>query len=391
MRPINPLVAATRAPPVPQAQGWLTRYDGAEGQAIDLSQAAPGYPPPPELLERLALAAGSTATTRYGPIAGDPALRDAYAVHVAAVYGGRIEAADVAITAGCNLAFVMTAMLLARAGEAFIVPTPWYFDHEMSLGMLGVEARPLPCRAEAGFVPEVADAESLIDDRVRALVLVTPNNPTGAVYPAATIEAFADLCRRRRIWLVLDETYRDFLPPAMDRAHGVFAEPTWREHVVGLYSFSKAYSIPGHRTGAITADAAVIAELGKIFDALQICPGRPAQAVLPWAIPALSEWRGRNRAAINERAAAFRDAVAGLPGWRVDSIGAYFAYLRHPFSGETAQAVAERLAVERGVLTLPGSYFGPGQDGHLRIAFANADAPGIAAAAERLSGLGPRD
>ena len=382
--PVNPLVGDTGTPPIPEAQAWLRRYDGTRGPAIDLSQAAPGYPPPPELLQRLAAAAGSAEATRYGPIAGDPALRDAYAAHVSDVYGGRIEPADVAITAGCNLAFAMAAMLLAKAGDAVILPMPWYFNHEMTLRMLGVEPRALPCRAEAGFVPDPADAEALIDERVRALVLVTPNNPTGAVYPVATIEAFAELCRARGICLVLDETYRDFLPASVNRAHGVFAGEAWRDHVVGLYSFSKAYSIPGHRVGAITADAAVLAEFAKILDSLQICAARPAQAALPWAIPALSEWRGRNRIEINARAQAFRDAVEGLPGWRVDSVGAYFAYLRHPFPREPAQAVAERLAVERGVLALPGSYFGPRQDRHLRVAFANVGADALAGLAERL-------
>ena len=387
--PINPRVADVGSPPIPEAQGWLKRYDGAHGPVIDLSQAAPGYPPPPELLARLAAAAGSTDATRYGPIAGDAALRAVYATHVSELYGAAVEPGEVAITAGCNLAFAMTAMLLAKAGDAILLPTPWYFNHAMTLGMLGVEARPLPCRAEAGFVPDPADADALIDERVRAVVLVTPNNPTGAVYPAAVIAAFAELCRRRGVWLVLDETYRDFLPPELDRTHEVFSGARWREHVVGLYSFSKAYSIPGHRTGAVMADAAVIGQLAKILDSLQICPARPAQAVLPWAIPALADWRHANRAAINGRAAAFRDVVASLPGWHVDSIGAYFAYLRHPFAGETATAVAERLAVERGVLALPGSYFGPAQDDHLRVAFANVDGSAIAGVAERLAGFGP--
>src|SRR5919112_1421587 len=284
--PINPHLRDVGSPPIPEAQAWLKRYDGAHGPLIDLSQAAPGYPPPPELLAHLGTAAGSTDATRYGPIAGDAFLRAAYATHVSELYGAAVEPDEVAITAGCNLAFAMTAMLLAKAGDAVLLPTPWYFNHAMTLGMLGVEARPLPCRAEAGFVPDPADADALIDDRVRALVLV--------------------------------ETYRDFLPPELDRAHEVFSGARWREHVVGLYSFSKAYSIPGHRTGAVMADAAVIAQLAKILDSLQICPARPAQAVLPWAIPALADWRHANRAAINGRAAAFRDVVANLPGWRVD-------------------------------------------------------------------------
>ena len=103
-------------------------------------------------------------------------------------------------------------MALARAGDAVILPTPWYFNHKMTLDLLGIEAIPLPCLAEAGFVPEAAAAARLVGPRTRAIVLVTPNNPTGAVYPPATIRDFAELCRERGLALVIDETYRDFLP-----------------------------------------------------------------------------------------------------------------------------------------------------------------------------------
>jgi aspartate/methionine/tyrosine aminotransferase len=236
-------------------------------------------------------------------------------------------------------------------------------------------------------VPEVADAEPLVDGRVRAIVLVTPNNPTGAVYPAHVVEAFADLCRRKGIFLVIDETYRDFLPPGVNRAHGLFTGDDWRGTVLQLYSFSKAYAIPGHRTGAIVADESLVGQLAKILDCIQICAPRASQTALPWAIDGLRQWREENRAEINRRIAVFRQALAPLPDWRIDSVGAYFAYLRHPFAGRAAREVAERLAVERGVLCLPGSFFGPGQEGHLRVAFANVGAQVLAGLTERLRGF----
>ena len=385
--PINPLVADVGSPPIPEAQSWTGRYDGSFGPLINLSQAVPGNAPHEKLLERMAAAAGSAAGAQYGPINGDPELRQAYAAELSRLYEGRIEPADTAITAGCNLAFFAAMMLLAHRGEAVLLPTPWYFNHQMSLDMLGIEPRPLPCRPEAGFVPRVEDAEALIDGRVRAVVLVTPNNPTGAVYPAHVIEAFAELCRRRGIYLVIDETYRDFLPQGMNRAHGLFTGEKWRDNVIQLYSFSKSYAIPGHRTGAITADSRLVEQVAKILDCIQICAPRTAQAALPFAIDGLRSWREANRLEINRRAQVFRGALAPLPEWRIESVGAYFAYLRHPFPGATAQAVAERLATERGVLCLPGSYFGPGQEGHLRVAFANVGAEVLAGLTGRLKGL----
>jgi aspartate/methionine/tyrosine aminotransferase len=386
---LNPDVVDTGSPPIPAARAWMTRYGGAFGPAIDLSQAAPGSPPPQELLARLGAAAARPDVARYGPILGDDALRTAYAADVARVYGGDIGPTDIAITAGCNLAFLAAALALARAGDNVILPRPWYFNHQMTLAMLGIEARALDCRPERGFVPGPEDAEALIDARTRAIVLVTPNNPTGAIYSDTIIAAFADLAARRGIALIIDETYRDFLAPGANRAHGLMALADWRDTVIQLYSFSKSYAVPGHRIGAIAAGPKPMAEILKVLDSFQICAARPAQEALAWAIEGLGDWRQAMRATINARIAAFADVVAACPGWSISSIGAYFAYVRHPFAGIGAERVAERLATERGVLGLPGSYFGAGQEQHLRFAFANADEAAIAGLPARFAGLTP--
>lgn len=384
---LNPDLVDTGTPPIPEAQGWARCYDGRSGPLIDLSQAVPGAPPPQALLERLGEAAADPAATRYGGITGDAALREAYAAELARCYGAPFAAGEVAITSGCNQAYVVTMMALARAGDNVLLPTPWYFNHEMTLTMLGVEARPLPCAPEAGFVPDAAAAEALIDARTRAIVLVTPNNPTGAVYPPQTIAAFAALCARRGIWLVLDETYRDFLPAATAKPHEVFAASSWQDSVIGLYSFSKAYAVPGWRLGAITAGEPAIAQIGKVLDCVQISPVRAGQAAVTWGIEGIRDWRERNRAEINARATLFRETMAPLNDWRVRSAGAYFAYVAHPFEGVPAAEVARRLVEERGVLALPGPYFGPGQENHLRIAIANVAADRIGLLGERLKGF----
>ncbi len=384
---LNPDLLDTGTPPIPQAQAWARAYDGRSGPLVDLSQAVPGSPPPAALLERLAQAAASPDATRYGPITGDMALREAYAAEIARVYGAPFKPGEVAITSGCNQAFVMTMMAVARAGQNVLLPTPWYFNHEMTLRMLGIEARPLPCDPAAGFVPDVAAAEALIDAGTRAIVLVTPNNPTGAIYPPATIAAFAELCARRGLWLVLDETYRDFLPAGAAAPHEVFATTPWQDSVIGLYSFSKAYAVPGWRLGAITAGEAVMAEIAKVLDCVQISPVRAGQAAVTWGIDGIRDWREANRTEINARAALFREAMAPLNDWRLLAAGAYFAYVAHPFPGVPAAEVVRALVQERGVLALPGPYFGPGQERHLRIAIANVAADRIGALSERLRGF----
>jgi aspartate/methionine/tyrosine aminotransferase len=387
---LNPLLLATEAPPIPEAKAWAESYDGSSGPPIDLSQAVPGYPPHAELLARLGAAAAGPGAASYGPILGDAELRSAYAEHVSGLYGAAIAPAHVAITAGCNQAFLVAAMALAKAGDAVILPSPWYFNHKMALDMLGIETLVLPARPDNGFVPDPQEARRLIGGRVRAIVLVTPNNPTGAIYPPDIVAAFHRLCRERGIALILDETYRDFID-AERPPHECLAERGWEETLIQLYSFSKSYCIPGHRTGAMVAAPKIIGEVAKILDTLQICAPRPAQMVLPWAIPGLADWRAANRMEIMARAAAFKRAIAALDGWGTGSIGAYFAYVA-PAGAEAGGAEAggaelcARLARERGVLMLPGSYFGPGQETYLRAAFANVGAAEIAELPARLAG-----
>jgi aspartate/methionine/tyrosine aminotransferase len=382
--PLSPRIRATGAPPIPAVRGWAARYQGGAGPVLDLTQAVPGYPPHPDLLARLAAAAGDAKAAGYGPIEGEAALREALAADMVRAYGGRLDAADIAITAGGNLAFTLSMMTLAGSGEAVMLPAPWYFNHRMALEALGIPCRVLPCRAEDGFLPDPALAASLMEG-VRAIVLVTPNNPTGATYSPELIAQFAKLCWDRGAWLVLDETYRDFIPEAAGAPHGLFQDAAWRDHVVHLYSFSKAYCVPGHRIGAIAAGAGFQRELAKAIDTVQICPPRAAQIALASAVEGLRDWRAGNRAIMAARAEAFRAAMAPLNAWRIDALGTYFAYLRLPDGLADAEATAEMLAVERGLLGLPGSFFGPGQERHLRLAFANAEEAVIAAVPGRLA------
>jgi aspartate/methionine/tyrosine aminotransferase len=388
--PLSARLRATAAPPIPAARRWAAAYGGAAGPLLDLTQAVPGYPPPPALLARLAEAAGEASSATYGPIEGDAALREALAADVAATYAAAVTAEDVVITAGCNLAFSLAMPVMAGSGEAVMLPTPWYFNHRMALEIAGIGAVPLPCDAADGFLPDPDRAAALLDanPQVRALVLITPNNPTGAIIPPARLERFAALCRERRVWLVLDETYRDFLP-GREAPHGLFADPSWRDGIVQLYSFSKSYCVPGHRLGAILAGPGFRAELAKSVDTLQICPPRAAQKAVAWAVPALRDWREGNRGLMGRRAAAFARLMAPIGHrWRVDALGGYFAYLRLPDGAPDALEAAEILASRHGLLTLPGPFFGPGQERHLRLAFANAAEEALADLPARLSGLG---
>jgi aspartate/methionine/tyrosine aminotransferase len=382
---LNPDLADVAPPPIAEAQGW-TAERRADGRALlDLAQAVPADPPPEPLRRHLAAETAKPDGHGYTPILGRADLRAAIARHMAGHYAGRVDAEQVAVTAGCNQAFCYAVSAVAAPGDEVILPVPYYFNHQMWLEMQGVRPVHLPCAMDAGARPDPDRAEALIAPRTRAIVLVTPNNPTGAVYPPALIESFFELAKRRGLALIVDETYKDFLPD--DRApHGLLARADWPDALIQLYSFSKTYSLTGHRLGAMLAHPGTLDAVAKVADCVAICPPVGAQAAGLYALQALQDHRRDLRQRMAERVAALRATMSDGPdcGYALVSAGAYFAYLRHPFPDRDADAVARGLVRDQGVLALPGSMFGPGQTRYLRLAFANLDAEAFPELARRL-------
>ena len=380
----NPAITQLTAPPVAIVQNWINAYDNAHGPLIDLSQAVPGYPPHADLITALKDAAADQASLSYGDIEGEPSLRQAYAQEMTRVYGQPLAMDQILITSGCNQAFIISALTVAGAGETVLMTEPGYFNHESTLAMLGIKTASVPALAEHGFIPSLDDIAQAITSATKALALVSPNNPTGAIYPPDHLSAILTLCHDRGIWLILDETYRDFITQDAPR-HDLLNHPG-RERLILLYSFSKAYCIPGHRLGAVCTSTNAIQEMAKIMDNIQICAPRVGQQAIAPMIHSLQGWRQDNNEKMAERAAAFRQAFDDIAGFEIAAMGAYFGYVRHPFQA-TSLNVAETMAKTVGVLTIPGDFFGKGQERYLRFAFANAEVEAIQQLPERLSAL----
>ncbi len=389
--PFNPAIRATFAPPVMEARRWLETLDiPADKPLINVSQAAPVDPPPLPLRQEIArIAIEEPAAHIYGPVLGLPELRDEIAREWSQAYSGEIRPEQVAITSGCNQAFTGAIATLAGAGDAVILPTPWYFNHKMALDMAGIECRPLPVASD--MLPDPEQAEALLDSRVKAIVLVTPNNPTGAEYPAETVQAFFDLARRHGIALIVDETYRDF--DSRDHApHHLFEQPDWDRTLIQLYSFSKAYRLTGHRVGALLTSVARMRQVEKYLDTVTICANQIGQRAALFGMRNLGDWRREQRREILDRRAAVERELARAKGWRLLGAGAYFAYLEHPFE-MASDELARRILADTGILMLPGTMFAPtGAEGgsgsaetQMRVAFANVDAQGIREMFDRLA------
>lgn len=382
---LNPLAAEGIDSPIDTAYALLDSR-GRQRALLDLAQAAPQYPPAPEVIEHVVAVARDRHGADYLEIAGLPRLREAFAAELRGAYRGRVEADQVIVTAGCNQAFCLAVSALAGHGDEVIVTLPFYFNHDMWLKLHGIAPRYL--EPGPGLVPAPAAAEELITSRTRAILLVTPGNPTGVTIPPERIAAFADLARRHDIALIIDETYRSFRGTD-EPAHELFADPEWTRTVVSLHSFSKDLAIPGYRVGAIVAATDLGRQVSKLADCVAICAPRVGQEAAWAGLTMAGAWRRTKAEQIAVRRDWFTKVMAARPGgFELLSAGGFFGWVRHPFPDRPTDRVVRDLVVNHDLLVMPGTAFEPRDQSMLRVSISNIDQAALDDFAERLTAYG---
>jgi len=367
---INPNIKNIAEPPIPLALSWSKSYNGEYGDIIDMSQAVPSYPPHPLLMKNFLNSASDKSLLSYGEIEGEKVLRENYSRHINEKYSANTSYNQILITSGCNQAFIASIICLAESGDEIMISNPGYFSHELSLKMLKIKPKYFNLNQDNNFEIDIDDIEKKINPKVKAIVLVSPNNPTGSPHKKDLINKVMILCQNKNIYLILDETYRDFIYPGNGSPHDLFKNDNWNSNFIQLYSFSKSCCIPGHRLGAITADTFIISQISKVMDNVQICAPRPAQHAVANFLPELSNFIPEKSNSIGEKASLFSEKMSLALGWKISSIGSFFAYVKHPYKNYSCSEIAKTLAINCGVVSIPGSYFGNNQEMYLRMSIA---------------------
>lgn len=384
--PISDHIRKVHFPPISEVKGWLA---GAahDYPLIDLCQAVPDYPPAQGLTDHLADLLMDPLTSKYSPDEGLPEVREAVCARYERKYGAIMNPRQLCLTIGASQAFWLAMVTLCREGDEVIVQLPAYFDHPMALEMLGIRPVFAPFDEASGGLPSVLAIEALITPRTRAILLVTPSNPTGVVTPPATIHELSRLAARHGIALVLDETYCDFIAGGA-RPHDLFAGPHWGDHFVHIASFGKTYALTGYRAGMLAASEEFIHHALKAQDTMAVCQPRITQQAIYYGVDNLDDWVRENRIMMERRHDRFCAEFnrSGNP-FRLVASGTFFGWVRHPFPARTGREVARTLVEEVGLLTLPGEVFGPGLTGYLRLAFGNIREEVIPEAVERFRGF----
>lgn len=364
---------------------------------IDLSQAVPSYPPPPPVSETIAAMAWNAAAHLYSPDPGLPECREATAGYLRTGHGARVAAEQILVTPGANAAFHFAAAVLLDPGERAALLSPYYFNHGMSIELLGAVSCEIPWR-------DALPLDAVDRSGAKVLVLVTPGNPTGRSLSAEEIERVLAWARRCGVTLVFDETYLEF-PTRGSESVTAMAVSGWEECAVVLGSFSKSLAVTGHRVGYLCGTQELVREALKVQDSVVICAPRMGQlavtAALGWS--GLDVWLAERRAEIDARVAAFTTAMVEAQGaFTVESSGAFFAWLRHaPVDPERLRSrlqafghyheappdgdlLADLLVHEARVLVLPGKSAGVLGADRVRVAVGNAAPDRLREAAGRI-------
>ncbi|MCG0283574.1 aminotransferase [Streptomyces sp. PSAA01] len=353
-----------------------------ERALLDLAQAAPSYPPAPEMVEHVTKVAHEPNGAAYVPSPGLPRLRDAFAADLSRAYQSPVGADQMVVTAGCNQAFCLVAQALTEPGDEVIEVLPYYFNYDMWLRMNGVVPRYLEPGPD--LVPDPEAAEALITPRTRAIVLVTPGNPSGVTLPPDVLADFYALAKRHDIALIVDETYRSFRDTVRP-AHDLFAEPDWARTLVSLHSFSKDLAIPGYRVGAVVGSPELNREVMKLLDCVAICPPRVGQEAAWAGLTSAQEWRRARADEATEKRRWLETVLAERPGgFELLSCGGFFGWVRHPFADRGTHDVVRDLITRYDTLVIPGTAFLPDDRQVFRVSFGNVDRAGLTEFAGRL-------
>jgi aspartate/methionine/tyrosine aminotransferase len=353
-----------QAPIVAVVGDWIRQTPGT----ISLGQGVVHYGPPAAAIDAVRAALGAAATSEYQPVAGLPALRERIAAKLAVENGIDVtRGSRVMVTAGGNMAFMHAVMATTNPGDEVILPVPFYFNHEMAIEMAGCRAVRVP--TDDRYQLRVEAIASAVTDRTRAIVTISPNNPSGAVLGERDLRAVSTLCRERGIYHFSDEVYEYFTYGGVRHVSpGSFPDAVG--HTVSLYSLSKAYGFAGWRIGYMAYPEHLDAAMMKSQDTILICPTVASQLA---AIAALDTGRAycepHVRALAEVREIVLAELASLAPLAHVPAAdGAFYCLLRVATTLDPLVLV-ERLIREHQVAVIPGTAFGMTDGCYLRVAY----------------------
>lgn len=339
---------------------------------VHLELGEPAFDTPYHVQEAASRAAAE-GHTRYAPTPGLPQLRSALTEKIRTFNGIAVPGPEQVLVTngGANALFAIFGSVLDK-GDSILLPNPGWSNFPMI--SLAFQATPVyySLTPESGYLPDLAELESLVDERTRALVLNSPSNPLGSVIDRDLAERLYAFCEEKDIWLIADDCYDgiDF----SGRFISLGSLEQRPERVISVFSFSKVYAMTGWRVGYCAVPPELTDPMLGLLQPSVMCVNTPAQYAALAAVTGpqdyLEDWREQYR----ENRDLVLDKLEGSPYSALRPDGGFYIWLDVTCSGSSSEDFAVNLLDQQGVAVTPGSAFGSNGEGYVRLSLAAARA-----------------
>ncbi|ACJ16052.1 aromatic aminotransferase [Thermococcus onnurineus NA1] len=345
---------------------------GVEG-LISLGIGEPDFDTP-EHIKEYAKEALDKGMTHYSPNAGIMMLREAVAWKLKEQNGIEVDPkSQVMITVGANQAFVMGLAAFLKDREEVLIPSPMFVSYAPAVILAGGKPVEVPTYEENEFRLSVDDLKKHVSEKTRALIINSPNNPTGAVLTKKDVEEIADFAVEHDLIIFSDEVYEHFVYDGV-KNYSIAALDGMFERTITINGFSKTFAMTGWRLGFVAAPEWIIEKMTRFQMYNATCPVTFAQYAAAKALKDERSWK-----AVEEMKKEYerrRNLVwkrlneMGLP--TVKPKGAFYIFPRIRDTGLTSREFSEMMLLEAKVAIVPGSAFGEAGEGYIRISYATA-------------------
>ena len=355
---------------------------------ISLGQGVVNYGPPPQAIAALPSLMGDGSLHKYLGVSGHPGFIEA--IHNKLAQENHIKLgtdAMVMVTAGSNMAFLNSVLAVADPGDEFILPMPFYFNQEMAIRMCGCIPVPVPTHSDWSL--DVAAMAAAITPRTRAILTVSPNNPTGAVYSEASLRAVNALCAQHGLYHFSDEAYEYFTYEGA-KHFSPASIPDAMKHTLSFYSMSKNYGMASWRVGYVIFPANLFDAMNKVQDTNLICAPMPSQLLALEALKLGRNWVEPKVKALSEVRQTVYKTLEDL-GDLVQfpqTQGAFYVLMKLPGLAQGIQAIEFNRAMTEKfkVASIPGFAFGltnTQEANYQRLSYGALEAASVAEGVQR--------
>jgi len=348
---------------------------------IGFGAGEPDFPTPTHITEAAAAACLDFRNHRYTPTPGLPELRDAIAAKTLRDSGYRCEASQVLVTNGAKQAVYETFQALLNPGDEVLLPAPYWTTYPEAIALADGVPVPLATTEETGFRVSVDALEAARTERTKALLFVSPSNPTGAVYPPAEVEAIGRWAVEHGVWVVTDEIYEHLTFGAHRFSSMPALVPELAETCVVVNGVAKTYAMTGWRVGWMIGPRDLVAAATNLQSHLTSNVTNVAQRAALAAVTGDLDAVAVMRATFERRGRTMHELLSAIPGVRcLEPQGAFYCFpsftevLGRELAGRTPTSSLElcELALEEAkVAMVPGEAFGA--PGYARMSFALGD------------------